>query len=965
VALLATIAALATACVEPPPPTGAVTVTAPSPTVAYGDEISELQPTYTPAISPTTPATCSTTATSASPVGAYPVVCSGAVHSGRTFQYVAGELTIAPAEVTVTASTGTTTYGQDAPAIEATYEGLVGITEPDVLATCSTDATSTSPAGTYASSCGGSSAANHSFTYVDGTITVGAAPVSVTAASASMTYGGDAPVIAPIYSGLVGGDAGPATPPECSTDATSASPVGEYTSTCAEAADPNYTFSYVDGVVTVIAAPAVVLASSASIGQGVAIPAVTASYSGFVNGDTAPATAPLCSTTADGSSPAGSYPTTCAGAADPNYTFSYVDGVLTIVPGATPVTVTASSATITYGETAPTITASYDGLPGGQTVPETEAVCASGAVDGSPVGTYPTFCADAADPGSTFVYVAGTITILPAPATVTASSSSSAYGDDPGTVSPSYSGLVNGDAAPATVPTCSTGATATSPVGSYGTTCVGAADPNYTFDTVDGTHEVTPAAAVVTASSATMTEGEDVPTVTPSYAGLVNGDTAPATAPVCTTVATPASPAGTYATSCAGTDDPNYTFSHVDGVLTVEEGVDPEPTPIGTVLTYAPNVITTTTTGTGTLPTGTIPVASGTGAGFAAWANLTVETTTGFHEVFCNGVTATSFTTCTLGSGQLFPGGLVSNVPVNTFDVYDLVGGPSAVEPSSLTIVEDVPASARARNSFVAANATHGLVNYVQSPTAAGDFSLTFGICDTGTPVFDAEDPACTVGELEYRSPLTARIGARITVSIATQTIYNEFPLAASAPAAVDQGETFSLKWATAPGAMPQRQSAPIVGQVTVNFGSTFASYIPVPAGATYVPGSARLVGGDARMSDHAGVTYCAAAGGACDASLTGNFDLMTQPYLKVSVPNDANGRVPGGRTFSMPTLEADFVASGSSGSQLKFALLQYRNITNTSLATADFRGYATESTTTSAAPTKAAGRAIHTLTIN
>ena len=46
--------------------------------------------------------------------------------------------------------------------------------------------------------------------------------------------------------------------------------------------------------------------------------------------DLAPATAPTCSTTATSSSPAGSYPTTCAGAADPNYTFGYVGGTVTI-----------------------------------------------------------------------------------------------------------------------------------------------------------------------------------------------------------------------------------------------------------------------------------------------------------------------------------------------------------------------------------------------------------------------------------------------------------------------------------------------------------------------------------------------------------------------------------------------------------------------------------------------------------
>ena len=61
---------------------------------------------------------------------------------------------------------------------------------------------------------------------------------------------------------------------------------------------------------------------------------VTASYSGFVNGDSAASLpiAPTCWTTATSSSP---YPTYCSEAADPNYTIdasSYVSGTLTVRP---------------------------------------------------------------------------------------------------------------------------------------------------------------------------------------------------------------------------------------------------------------------------------------------------------------------------------------------------------------------------------------------------------------------------------------------------------------------------------------------------------------------------------------------------------------------------------------------------------------------------------------------------------
>ena len=55
---------------------------------------------------------------------------------------------------------------------------------------------------------------------------------------------------------------------------------------------------------------------------GGSTPTITASYSGFVNGDTAASltTPPTCSTAATSASPVGSYPSSCSGAVDPNYT---------------------------------------------------------------------------------------------------------------------------------------------------------------------------------------------------------------------------------------------------------------------------------------------------------------------------------------------------------------------------------------------------------------------------------------------------------------------------------------------------------------------------------------------------------------------------------------------------------------------------------------------------------------------
>jgi DNA-binding beta-propeller fold protein YncE len=88
---------------------------------------------------------------------------------------------------------------------------------------------------------------------VSQTITVGQAPLTITASSATTTYDIPVPSITAGYSGLVNGDtsASLATQPSCSTTAASGSPAGQYPSDCSGAVDPDYAITYVAGTVTV------------------------------------------------------------------------------------------------------------------------------------------------------------------------------------------------------------------------------------------------------------------------------------------------------------------------------------------------------------------------------------------------------------------------------------------------------------------------------------------------------------------------------------------------------------------------------------------------------------------------------------------------------------------------------------------------------------------------------------------
>ena len=90
---------------------------------------------------------------------------------------------------------------------------------------------------------------------VTSTFIVNKAPLTITASSTTMTYGGTVPAITPTYSAFVLGQ-GPANltgTVACTTNATTTSPVtgNPYSSSCTGATSTNYAITYVPGVVTI------------------------------------------------------------------------------------------------------------------------------------------------------------------------------------------------------------------------------------------------------------------------------------------------------------------------------------------------------------------------------------------------------------------------------------------------------------------------------------------------------------------------------------------------------------------------------------------------------------------------------------------------------------------------------------------------------------------------------------------
>ena len=113
--------------------------------------------------------------------------------------------------------------------------------------------------------------------------------------------------------------------------------------------NPNYTINYVGNNFTITKKSLTITADNKTKFYGAANPIFTYTYSGLVNGDLATFTWPTIITTADQNSPAGTYPIIPSAATDPNYTITYVNGILTVTK--TALTITAKPHTILYNGT--------------------------------------------------------------------------------------------------------------------------------------------------------------------------------------------------------------------------------------------------------------------------------------------------------------------------------------------------------------------------------------------------------------------------------------------------------------------------------------------------------------------------------------------------------------------------------------------------------------------------------------
>jgi hypothetical protein len=457
-------------------------------------------------------AVLTTTATTGSAVASYTITAAQGTLSAAnyTFAMAGGTLTITPALLTVSANNTGKVYGQANPAFSATITGFVNGDTAAVVsgsASLTTSATSSSGVGSYliTAAQGTLSAANYTFAFVGGTLTVSPALLTITANDTSKVYGQANPALTGTISGFVNGDATSVVSGSASltTSATTSSGVGRYPILLAQGTlrAANYTFACISGALTISPAVLSVTANDASKVYGDANPALGDTITGYVNGDNTSIVSGSASlaTAATTGSGVGTYPIIASQGSltAANYTFSCVNGTLTVTPAS--LTVAASDASRSYGQANPTFTDMITGFVNGDDVSVVtgSADLSTSATPTSAVGTYAIAAAqhDLQAANYTFTFAGGTLAVSPTPLTVTANSTSKVAGQPNPTFTAAYSGFVNGEA-PGVLGgslTFSTPATTTSPVGNYPITPTGLTSANYAITFVDGNLQVTTA----------------------------------------------------------------------------------------------------------------------------------------------------------------------------------------------------------------------------------------------------------------------------------------------------------------------------------------------------------------------------------------------------------------------------------------------------------------------------------------
>ncbi len=445
-----------------------------------------------------------------SPAGSRLLVsCTGGL--SRNYQFELSQqsvLDVAKALLVVVPDAKAVSYGSPVPQYTAVVSGWRNgespLTNPAglVMPVCGSSYAPGDNAGSVSTVvCTGGDAENYSFdTSRSAQVTVGRAPLMVTADAKSVTYGQAVPSYTASITGFQLGQttAVLSAQPVCASAYTPASNAGTIAISCSGGSADNYSLSFQAGTLTVNKAVLRAVPANASVVYGSSAPTVPPSVTGFVNAQTATTAvgfkAPTCS--APGYTVAtnvGVVPITCTGGSATNYTFDNTASSSLTITKAT-ASITAASRSVVYGTAAPVFMSTMSGLKNSQTAGTVAGlvapVCSSTYTALTNVGTVPVVsCAGASSTNYNFTYVTGKVTVTKAALTVTPNNLSIVKGSAVPSYTFTVAGFANGQTTSVLTaqPKCTSSYTTRSAAGTYTITCSSAAAANYTVTYKTGT----------------------------------------------------------------------------------------------------------------------------------------------------------------------------------------------------------------------------------------------------------------------------------------------------------------------------------------------------------------------------------------------------------------------------------------------------------------------------------------------
>ncbi len=284
-------------------------------------------------------------------VGSY-AIQQGTLTAGSsyTLSYVGANLAINPKPITVTTDPKSKIYGDADPAL--TWQLTSGSLVSGDSFTGSLARAAGENVGSYAIAQNSLTAGtDYNLAFVGANLVINPKGIAVTADPKNKVYGDPDPALTWQLTGgsLVSGDGFAGGLTRTAGENAGAHAILKGTLT----ASANYNLTYTGADLTISPKAITVTADDKSKTEGLANPVLTASYNGFTNNENTNAltTQVTLNTAADVNSPAGTaYPITASGATAANYTFSYVEGTLTVVarPDLTGISASGDQYTLTW-----------------------------------------------------------------------------------------------------------------------------------------------------------------------------------------------------------------------------------------------------------------------------------------------------------------------------------------------------------------------------------------------------------------------------------------------------------------------------------------------------------------------------------------------------------------------------------------------------------------------------------------